>query len=112
MLVRIDPGSDEPIYLQIASSLAGQIESGSVKAGERLPSARGLGSSLDVNMHTVLKAYAHLQELGYVEMKRGRGGVLVKERPDVERVIRELVTTARLRGMSTSVLTERIGEVW
>ena len=112
MLVRIDPRSDEPIYLQIAGSIAGQIDAGAVAAGDRLPSARGLGSSLDVNMHTVLKAYSHLQEMGYVEMKRGRGGVLVSGTPDVEKAVRDLVGTARSQGLSKSQLTDLIEEVW
>ena len=112
MLVRIDPRSDEPIYLQIAGSIARQIDSGAVAPGDRLPSARGLGSSLDVNMHTVLKAYSYLQEQGYVEMKRGRGGVTVSGKPNVEQAVRELVSTARQQGLSKSELTDLIGEVW
>ena len=57
MLIRIDPGSDQPIYLQIAKSIETQIEGGALRAGERLPSARSLSASLGINMHTVLKAY-------------------------------------------------------
>jgi GntR family transcriptional regulator len=112
VLVRIDPRSDRPIYLQIARSIAHQIDGGALGAEKRLPSARALGASLKVNMHTVLKAYAHLQEEGYVEMKRGRGGVHVSRTPGIERAAKELATTAKRQGMTRSELTNLIGEVW
>ena len=70
MLVRLDPRMGKPIYLQIADSIASQIESGSLGPGSRLPSARSLGESLGVNMHTVLKAYSELDQRALVEMRR------------------------------------------
>jgi GntR family transcriptional regulator len=112
MLIRIDPNVDRPIYLQIASAIEDQIAMGSLSVGDRLPSARDLSSSLGINMHTALKAYAHLQECSLVEMKRGRGGVVVSKAADVERSARQLVSIARTRGWSRAQLMELVEQVW
>lgn len=112
MLLRVDPQSDRPIYYQIASSIARQIEEGSLASGERLPSARTLAASLGVNMHTVLKAYSHLEDVGQVEMRRGRGGVVVREAGKVEEAARGLVVLARRARVSKSHVVGMIEEAW
>lgn len=73
MLIRIQPHSEVPIFQQIVHEIRGLIAKGGLKVGDRLPSGRALASSLDVNMHTVLRAYADLRDAGWVEMRRGRG---------------------------------------
>ncbi len=112
MLIRISPGSDRAIYIQIASALEEQISSGILKAGDRLPSARSLSSSLEVNMHTVLKAYSHLQERSLVDMRRGRGGVIVADAPDMEQAARQLVSLARRKGLTMTEVAEFVERAW
>ena len=76
MLIAIDPGLDEPLFAQIADAIRGQVAAGTLRAGTKLPSARDLAEQLDVNLHTVLKAYQLLRDEGLVELRRGRGAVL------------------------------------
>ena len=64
MLIRIDTQDPEPIYLQIARDVRRALASGSLGIGDRLPAARELAESLDVNMHTVLRAYAKYMRQG------------------------------------------------
>lgn len=73
MLVTVDPGSPVGLADQIAAAIRAQIAAGSLAAGDRLPPARELARGLDVNMHTVLRAFAALQSEGLVEVRRGRG---------------------------------------
>lgn len=112
MIVRLDPRSDKPIYLQIAESIAELIDTGALRSGERLPSARTLGDSLGVNMHTVLKAYAQLESRSMVEMRRGRAGVVVRDQTNLSGMASALVQTAKRRGVSREHLIDIVKGAW
>jgi len=102
MLVRVDPGSADPLYRQIARQIRGAIARGEVGPGERLPVARALAGSLDVNLQTVLRAYAELRQDGLVEVRRRRG-VTVLATPDQAGLVdgaSRLVASARRLGLS------------
>jgi GntR family transcriptional regulator len=81
MLFRIDPTADEPLFAQLAGQVRAAVIGGDLSPGTRLPSARELAGSLDVNLHTVLHAYQELRDEGLIELRRGRGAV-VAERGD------------------------------
>ncbi|MEN0130700.1 MAG: GntR family transcriptional regulator [Brevundimonas sp.] len=81
MLLRIDTSSAEPLFEQIDGQVRALVARGELTAGTRLPSARDLASSLDVNLHTVLRAYQDLRDDGVIELRRGRGAV-VASTPD------------------------------
>lgn len=112
MLVRLDPRSEDPIYLQISDSLLTQIDNGALESGDRLPGARDLAGTLGVNMHTVLKAYARLDELGYVEMRRGRAGVTVRAVTGLEAAVGVLITEARKHRLSLADVESELRRQW
>jgi len=76
LLVRIDPSSDVPIFDQVAGSIRTDMVVGQLRPGDKLPAARELATALQVNLHTVLRAYQLLREEGLVDMRRGRGAVV------------------------------------
>jgi GntR family transcriptional regulator len=76
MLVVIDPSGPD-IYRQVASAMRRAIADGQVKPGERLPAARELATALSINFHTVRRAYGELVDEGLVDMRPGRGAVVV-----------------------------------
>ncbi|WP_305094853.1 GntR family transcriptional regulator [Prescottella sp. R16] len=111
MLIRIDPSSAVPLYEQFAASVRGAIADGSVAAGQRLPSARDLAASLDVNVHTVLRGYQELRDEGLIELRRGRGAVVMGDasaRGRVLAAVREAAAEARRYGMSTADLLDLV----
>ena len=65
--------SQGPIYLAIADALGGDIETGRLKPGDRLPTHRDLARHLGVNVMTVSRAYAEASRRGLVEGEVGRG---------------------------------------
>jgi GntR family transcriptional regulator len=113
MLLELDPTSGEPLYRQIETAIHRAVRIGEVRSGDRLPAARDLARSLGVNMHTVLRAYNDLREQGLIEMRRGRGAVVVNRLPDVAGLlplVRNLVAQARRSGLGPGELKAMIDE--
>jgi GntR family transcriptional regulator len=104
--------SETPIYAQIADSIRAQIEAGTLEPGDQLPSARSLAASLDINMHTVLRAYSGLRDDGLVEMRRGRGGVVVVGRMGLGHQVDRVVAEAKRAGMTREDLVGLLMERW
>ncbi|WP_291380318.1 GntR family transcriptional regulator [Demequina sp.] len=107
MLVRIDPGSDVPIFDQVAGSIRADMVAGHIRPGDKLAPARELAASLQVNLHTVLRAYQLLREEGLVDMRRGRGAVATPAAAtlgELRSEIVELSRKARALGMPPDAL--------
>lgn len=105
MLWTIDQTSGESIYNQLAAQVHVGLAKGKLKPGERLPTARDLAESLDLNMHTVLHAYQKLRDDGIVELRRGRGAIIAPNPPHsqdaIRRAVNEFATAIRKAGLST-----------
>jgi DNA-binding transcriptional MocR family regulator len=67
---------DVPIYRQIADLIADKIAEGRLAAGDRLPPQRDIARMAGVNLTTVTRAFASLQERGLVESRPGRGSII------------------------------------
>ena len=78
MLLSVDTASDRPIYEQIADAIRQAVARGEILAGEKLPPASEIAIGLDVNKHTVLRAYQALRNEGLVDLRRGRGAVVTR----------------------------------
>ncbi|MFF4536938.1 GntR family transcriptional regulator [Streptomyces aureus] len=104
MLIRVLPGSPVPLGEQIAACVRGAIADGSAVPGERLPPARQVAASLNVNVHTVLRGYQRLRDEGLIELRRGRGAVVttapgIAHRARLTDVVHGLVAQARELGL-------------
>lgn len=75
--MRFNDGS--PIYEQIAEAIASDAASGRVGPGGRLPSARELAASLEVNPNTAARALQLLAERGIARAERGTGYYLAED---------------------------------
>ena len=114
MLIRIEPGSAVALYDQIAAAVRREAAAGRLAAGDRLPSARDVAESLEVNLHTVLKAYQLLRDEGLVEMRRGRGAVATAKAADLG-ALRDsaaaLARQARALGVGADALAALVRDV-
>ncbi|WP_019818420.1 GntR family transcriptional regulator [Saccharomonospora saliphila] len=107
MLVRIDPASAAPLYEQIAASVRRNLAEGHVSPGQHLPPARALAGSLEINVHTVLRAYALLRDEGLIELRRGRGAVVTgraESRARLTTLVSDLADEARRVGVGADEL--------
>ena len=104
MLFRIDPTAPEPLFAQVAAQVRTAASRGQLAPGERLPAARDLAESLDVNLHTVLHAYQDLRDEGLIELRRGRGAVVTpraaRDLEPVRHAATALAALARTAGIS------------
>ena len=73
MEIFINNHASIPIYEQISSQIKALIRNGELKAGEALPSIRGLAKSLHISVLTVQKSYDVLQKDGFIETTAGKG---------------------------------------
>lgn len=97
----LDQASTVPPFRQIQDAVVAAIASGALAPGARLPTVRGLASTLDVATNTVASAYRALEESGVVE-GRGRAGTFVRLGDDpIEAGARALMleSVAALRGL-------------
>lgn len=76
MLISVDTTLDTPPYVQIEEQLRGYIERGDLAPQALLPTVRQLAGDLGVAPNTVARAYADLQEQGWL-VSEGRRGTRV-----------------------------------
>ena len=74
----LEPGSGVPLYEQLYRSLAGEMRTGALPAGTRMPGKRRLAAELSVSVNTVDTAYQMLAAEGYLAA-RERSGFYVQE---------------------------------
>lgn len=103
LILQIDFRSGLPIYTQIVNQVEAQIASGSLKAGDQLPTVRGLAEELRVNFNTVARAYRILDEARIISTQQGRGTYITEIPPPH--------VSEKLRRETLEALTHRyIGE--
>ena len=68
-------------YLAIAEALSGDVKSGRLRPGDRLPTHRDLAYRLGVTVGTVTRAYAEAARRGLVGGEVGRGTYVRDTRP-------------------------------
>ena len=80
----LDHDAEEPLYLQLAAILRGQIGTGQIS--RRVPSVKTLTEQYDVAQGTAERALAVLREEGLIRSRIGRGHfvVPVAERPGAQ----------------------------
>jgi DNA-binding transcriptional regulator YhcF (GntR family) len=112
-ILRIDLASAVPAYLQIAAQLRALLVSGQLAPGRRLAPVRQLALDLGVHHNTVALAYRTLAEEGWLDLRRGRGAVVIERRErrassgaktEFSRRLEALVAKAAADGLSPQLV--------
>ena len=72
-MITIDYQSRAPIYEQIVEKFQMLIVKGVLPPGSRMPSVRSLAVELSINPNTIQKAFAVLEQEGYIFSVKGQG---------------------------------------
>ena len=83
MDIIISNTSGVPIYEQIEEQIKSQIMTGSLVAGEALPSMRVLAKELKISIITTKRAYEDLERDGYIESVTGKGSFVKAVNSDI-----------------------------
>ena len=119
-LFHLDADSGVPVYRQLIDQVTGALASGSLAAGNQLPTVRQVAVDLAINPNTVMRAYRELEIRGVLETQQGTGTFVGKQkikRDDVERrrrlsqIVSEFVSRAGAAGFTVAELIEQLGEV-
>ena len=72
-MISIDYQSKLPLYEQVAQRFQALILKGALPPDTQMPSVRSLAVELSINPNTIQKAYALLEQQGYIYPVKGRG---------------------------------------
>jgi GntR family transcriptional regulator len=113
----LDLHSGMPVYRQIIDQVRGGIASGSLTAGDQLPTVRQLAVDLAINPNTVVRAYRELELGGLLETHQGTGTFISGQkmkRADAERerqlaqIVGDSVARAGAAGFTVDDLIEEL----
>jgi GntR family transcriptional regulator len=116
----LDLHSGMPVYRQLIDQVRVGVASGSLTAGDQLPTVRQLAVDLAINPNTVLRAYRELELGGMLETHQGTGTFVAKKKPEKNNAERERQLTqmagefaarAGAAGFTVEDLLERLREM-
>lgn len=113
MLIRVNPSSGLPLYLQIQAQVKNAVAAGALKPGDALPSVRKLAAGLGINPNTVARAYLDMDREGMIRTVPGGGTFVADGNPGLlktERVrrLRPLIRQVAVEGKQLRLTAQEI----
>ncbi len=113
-MIILDYQDRRPIYEQVVEKIQLLIVRGVLAPNSQLPSVRKLATELSINPNTIQRAYAELEQQGFIYPVKGRGNFVS---PDVElsqkqkeyyfKDLKKVVRLCKKLGISKDELLER-----
>jgi GntR family transcriptional regulator len=97
MILRLNPSSGIPLYLQLMEQIKHAVETEAIRAGDQLPSVRKLAEEMVINPNTVARVYRELEREGIIEVRHGAGAYVrddVVSRTKLMRKAQDVVESA------------------
>lgn len=95
-------------YRQLADALQGLIEGGTLQAGDRMPSLRGLARDYRVSVTTAMSAYEVLENRGLVEARARSGFFVIPRISTADRLPGRPDANSRPRSIEKPGIYERV----
>lgn len=118
--LKLDLHSGVPVYRQIIDQVRGGMASGTLAAGDQLPTVRQLAVDLEINPNTVMRAYRELELGGMLETHQGTGTFIsdkkvsrnnAERERQLDQLAGEIAARAGAAGFTTDELLERLREL-
>ncbi len=118
-MIVIDYRDKRPLYEQVAEKIAHLIICGVLESNAKLPSVRSLAMDLSVNPNTIQRAYAQLEQDGYIYTVVGRGNYVTDSQEwksgrlqEVSDELRAALRNARDAGLSREEALNLANEIY
>ncbi|MCB6568597.1 GntR family transcriptional regulator [Eubacterium limosum] len=117
MDIIISNSSGKPIYEQITTQIKNKIITGELRPGDALPSMRVLAKELRISVITTKRAYADLEQDGFIETAPGKGSFVAQKNTEfireenyrqIQDLLEQAIDLSRSCGLTLSELTELI----
>ena len=84
----VDYHSGVPVYLQLVQQAKAAVATGTLRAGDQLPTVRAMAEELKLNRNTVARAWAELESEGVLENRQGSGCFVTTTVTPLRRAVR------------------------
>ena len=117
---RLDGASGVPVYRQLIDQVLVAIASGTLQAGDQLPTVRQLAVDLSINPNTVMRAYKELEIRGILTTQQGTGTFITRQEVRIDDAQREkrltqlvgdFVARAGAEGYTVEELRQRLADL-
>ncbi len=114
-MILLDYRDKRPIYEQVVDKLERLIVGGALEANYKMPSVRSLALELSVNPNTIQRAYAQLEQDGYIYTVSGRGSFVAHECEwrngkmlEITKELESILEKAKEAGMSKKTVLQTV----
>jgi len=116
----LDLHTGVPVYRQLIDQVRAGVASGTLAAGDQLPTVRQLAVDLEINPNTVMRAYRELELGGLLETHQGTGTFISDKKPEksgaererqLSQMAAELAARAGAAGFTLEELIERLQDL-
>ncbi|MDO4966274.1 MAG: GntR family transcriptional regulator [Lachnospiraceae bacterium] len=118
-MISIDYQDKRPLYEQVVEKMQHLIVKGILNKDDKLPSVRALAIELSINPNTIQRAYAELEQSGFIYTVKGRGnfvsgkdGWIADEKKSILDNIRISVSKAHALGVKKDEISEIISSIY
>ncbi len=117
----IDKSSSTPLYVQLTEQVRLLIHEGTLRAGDAMPTVRGLAVDLGINANTVARVYRDLQAEGWLILQRGIGSFVShgadapltrREFTRLQTAVDDLIARAKNANLKRHELSQMIESRW
>jgi GntR family transcriptional regulator len=112
-MILIDYKDRRPIYEQVVDRFQELILNGALEPDSKLPSVRNLAIDLSINPNTIQRAYATLEQKGYIYSVKGKGSFIASNQELVtfkkQEILSDVEETLR-RAKSKGITYEEVSD--